>query len=120
MRFHANSTDLKYYSTMAPLSISCNQNCGMSPLPPPIKCGLPIPCILVALLSPLQLLPFPSLTGRKEQTDGQIDCIRNESTVATQTEFRTVFLATFCFCLYSLRSTKVMLLTIKERILLNM
>jgi len=105
---------------MAPLFISCNKNCGMSPLLPPIKCGLPIPCILVALLSPLQLLPFPSLTSRKEQMDGQIDCIRNETNFAIQTEFRTVFLAMFSFCLYSLRSTRVMLLTIKERILLNM
>jgi len=74
----------------------------------------------VALLSPLQLLPFPSLTIRKEQTDGQIDCIRNETTVAIQAEFRTAFLAMLCFSLYSLRSTRVMLLTIKERILLNM
>jgi len=91
---------------MAPLSISCNQNCGMFPLLPPIKCRLPIPCILVALLSPLQLLPFPSLTSRKEQTDGQIDCIRNGTAVAIQTEFKTVFLAMFCFCLYGLRSTR--------------
>jgi hypothetical protein len=111
---------LKYYGTMAPLSVSCNQNCGMSPLLPPIKCGLPIPYILVALLSALQLLPFLSLTSRKEQMDGQIDCVRNETTFAIRTEFRTVFLAMLSFCMYSVRSTTVMLLTIKEGILLNM
>jgi len=52
--------------------------------------------------------------------DGQIDCIRNETTFAIQTEFWAVFLAMFSFCMYSLRSTTVMLLTIKEGILLNM
>jgi hypothetical protein len=82
---------MKYDTTMAALSVSCNQNFGTSPLLPTIKCGLQIPCILVALLSPLQLLPFPVLTSRKEQTDGQSDCIHNEVTVAIQAEFRTVF-----------------------------
>jgi hypothetical protein len=91
----------------------------MSPIRPPIKCGLPIPCILEALVSPLQLIPFPPLTSEREQTDGQNVCIRNETTVAIQAEFRMVFLAMFCFCLYGFRSTTVMLLAIKERILLN-